>query len=277
MNKKTIISIVLILMAFAIILGCWYRQESKAEKPVAVETVVLSWYEDIDYKHLETVEEVETEIEQIFKYYDRLIINLDETFEEETEEYKRANLLIEGELNRIMNIYKKYEIRIVEIYTIEAEKQFWEPKRAQYPEATQVWLYMKENFDWSDEVCAGIMGNIMAEIAGGTLDFSKWNSDDGPYGLCQWLGGRKKQIKKIYGNQPTIDQQLEFMYDELYGTDGVTQQVKDYERRKILNAKSAEKAARYFCIWFERPTSKKTGARENYAKMAYEYFTSEGA
>lgn len=276
MNKK-LTSVILILLAFIIALGAWgLTNYSKTEQPPSVESVVLSWYEEIDYIHFDTIEEVETEIERIFEYYNKLIINLDKTYEEETPEYEKASQLVENELDRIMGLYQKYEIRIVEIYTIEAEKRFWAQKEKQYPEATRVWRYMKENFEWSNEVCAGVMGNIMAEIGGGTLDFSNWNHSS-PYGMFQWLGSRKIEIKKIYGEEPTIEEQLEFMYDELYGTDGVTLQVKDWQRKKILNAKSTTKAARYFSIWFERPVSKKTGAREAYAKMAYEYFTSEGA
>lgn len=155
--------------------------------------------------------------------------------------------------------------------TVDEEEMKWIKRTEEYPEATQTWIYMKENFEWSDEVCAGILGNIMAEIGGGTLDFSDWNHDS-PYGMFQWLGNRKIELKKIYGDEPTIEEQLEFMYDELYGTDGVTKQVSDWQREKILTSTDPKQVAKYFCTWFERPSSSGT-IRQKYAAHAYSYFT----
>ena len=129
---------------------------------------------------------------------------------------------------------------------------------------------MKQNFGWSDIVCAGVMGNIMAEIGGGTLDFSNWNHDT-PYGMFQWLGQRRIDIKEKYGVEPNIFEQLDFMYDELYGTDGVRQQVEDWQRDKILNADNPKDVATYFCIYFERPGNS-GNIRRSYAQTAYEYF-----
>lgn len=155
--------------------------------------------------------------------------------------------------------------------TLSEEELRWQERAEEYPEATRVWLYMTQNFGWTDEICAGIMGNIMAEIGGGTLDFSNWNHDS-PYGMFQWLGNRKIELKEIYGDEPTIEEQLEFMYDELYGTDGVTQQVEDWQREKILASTDPKQVAKYFCIWFERPGDSGT-IRQTYASRAYQYFT----
>ena len=74
-----------------------------------------------------------------------------------------------------------------------------------------------------------------------------------------------------FGEKVSVEQQLDFMYDELYGRNGVRQQVTDAQREKILSAKTPQKAAKYFCIWFERPNGG-SGARERFAKIAYEYF-----
>lgn len=169
------------------------------------------------------------------------------------------------DLQEILNQYKN------DLEIIKKEKAFWQAKSNEYPEATRVWLYMKNKFGWSDVVCAGVMGNIMAEISGGTLDFYDWNNDENAYGMFQWLGQRKIDIKQIYGELPTIEQQLEFMYDELYGTDGVTQQVTDSQREKILSASMPEDVATYFCIYFERPGNSGS-VRRGYARIAYDYF-----
>ena len=154
--------------------------------------------------------------------------------------------------------------------TLMEEKAKWAKRAEEYPNATRIWLYMKNNFGWSDEVCAGVIGNIMGEI-GRDMKFEKWNHDK-PYGMFQWLGQRRKDIHKIYGEEPSIEEQLEFMYDELYGTDGVRKQVKDWQREKILTSETPEDAAMAFCRYFERPGG--TGlCRKGYARTAYEYFT----
>ena len=169
------------------------------------------------------------------------------------------------DLQEISHLYEN------DLDAIKKERERWQIKSNEYPEATRVWLYMKNTFGWNDTVCAGIMGNIMAEISGGTLDFYDWNNDENAYGMFQWLGQRKVDIKDFYGEIPTIEQQLEFMYDELYGTDGVTQQVTDSQREKILSATMPEDVATYFCIYFERPGNN-GGIRRGYARIAYDYF-----
>ena len=159
------------------------------------------------------------------------------------------------------------------IETLSPEELLWLEREKEYPIATQVWLYMKTNFGWNDAVCAGVMGNIMGEIGGGTLDFSDWNYNS-PYGMFQWLGQRRTNIKQKYGEEPDIFEQLDFMYNELYGTNGVRKQVTDWQREKILNANTPEDAATYFCIYFERPGNS-GNVRRGYAREAYNYFVSE--
>ena len=149
----------------------------------------------------------------------------------------------------------------------------------EYPEATKVWLYMKENFGWSDTVCAGILGNIMAEIGGGSpegaMNFGeKWKVDKSSgLGMFQWTGGRRKGIKAVYGQNPTMEQQLEYMFDELFGTDGVGQQVKPNELEAILEAETPEMVAYNFACYFERCGSAYRNPRKGYARFAYDYFT----
>lgn len=96
----------------------------------------------------------------------------------------------------------------------EAEKQAKEKERldrmyAQYPVATQCWMTMK-SYGWSDVVCAGIIGNMMAEVGGHTLNL-QWNSYSGSYyGLCQWA--------LIYYTGPsnaTISQQMNYLYGDI--------------------------------------------------------------
>lgn len=167
----------------------------------------------------------------------------------------------------------------VEYYTehqvILQEAYEWEVRASEYPVATQVWLYMKNELGFSDTVCAGIMGNMMAECGGCWTSDLDWDvSSSSGYGMIQWLGGRKQQLFSIYGNQPSIEDQLNFMKDELYGTNGVTKQVTDSQLDKIINAETPEDCAYAFACYYERCGEGHRWVRRDYARRAYEYFVS---
>lgn len=161
-----------------------------------------------------------------------------------------------------------------EQFTIWEEKHKWEVRASEYPVATQVWLYMKNELGYSDIVCAGIMGNMMAECGGCWTSDLNWETGklSGPYGMIQWLGERKQQLFSIYGKNPSIEDQLNFMHNELYGTDGVTWQVQQWQLDKIMNASSPEECAFAFATYFERCGEEHRAPRRGYAKRAYEYF-----
>jgi hypothetical protein len=154
-------------------------------------------------------------------------------------------------------------------------KDIWDVRREEYPVATEVWLYMKNVFGWSDIVCAGIMGNLMRETGGDTLHLKPESNSNMGLGLVQWTGQRKEDIFDKHGGVPSIVEQLEFIKDELYGTNGVRQQVSDWQRDKIFNAKTAAKSAEAFARWFERPASTNYTKRKTNAVKAYEYFVEE--
>lgn len=47
---------------------------------------------------------------------------------------------------------------------------FYREAYKEYPEATEVWIYLRYGLGYNEYVCAGILGNMMAEVGGGTLD-----------------------------------------------------------------------------------------------------------
>ena len=161
-----------------------------------------------------------------------------------------------------------------EQFEIWEEKHKWEVRASEYPVATQVWLYMKNELGYNDIVCAGIMGNMMAECGGCWTSDLDWEAgkSGGPYGMIQWLGGRKQQLFSMYGNTPSIEDQLNFMHDELYGTDGVTWQVTQSQLDKIMGAETPEECAYAFACYFERCGEGHRAPRRGYARRAYEYF-----
>ena len=165
----------------------------------------------------------------------------------------------------------------VEYYTeqqlIRQEEEDWRVRAEEYPVATQAWLYMKNELGFSDIVCAGIMGNMMAECGGCWTSDLDWDvSSSSGYGMIQWLGGRKQQLFSIYGSNPSVENQLDFVKDELYGTNGVTKQVTDSQLDKIMNAETPEDCAYAFACYYERCSEGHRWVRRDYARRAYEYF-----
>ena len=145
----------------------------------------------------------------------------------------------------------------------------------EYPEAQLIWDTMI-SWGWTAETCAGIIGNMMAEIGGGTLNLSNWNSNGGcGYGLIQWTSNRRSILKSRYGSYPTIEQQLIFMRDELFGINNTRQQVSSSVLDKIMNTngnETPESIAFCFASNYERCASRYRARRQGYARIAYEYF-----
>lgn len=67
----------------------------------------------------------------------------------------------------------------------------------------------------SREQAAGLVGNLMRESG---MNTSAVNPASGAYGIGQWLGGRKAKLFKKYGKNPTFDNQLDYVWDELNST-----------------------------------------------------------
>lgn len=93
---------------------------------------------------------------------------------------------------------------------------------------------------------AGIVGNLIGESK---LNPSAVNPTSKAFGIAQWLGNRKKKLFAKYGDKPTIDQQLEFVWEELN-----TSEKKAFD--KLLQTQSVEEATNSFMKHFERPSAR---------------------
>lgn len=107
----------------------------------------------------------------------------------------------------------------------------------------------------------GIYGNIMQESRGNI----KAMSSDGhnSYGIAQWTGKRKSKLFSMYGNNPSLDNQLDFLWWELNNTEKSSLEA-------LKNANTVEEATRVFMRKFERPDLKYANfnRRLKYAKNA---------
>ena len=172
-------------------------------------------------------------------------------------EYKNANL--------IYNIYKeRYDNLLVEI-----ENKKWADKEAEYPAATAIWRYMKD-LGWSDYVCAGIMGNLMAEVGGHTLDIQYWLKGNGYYGMCQWNTAYKD---RVWG--ANLNGQLDFLRDTIqYEIDTFGYAYKsNFNFNSFLNLENEKDVALAFAKCYERCGSSSYNSRQVNATKALEYFT----
>lgn len=90
----------------------------------------------------------------------------------------------------------------------------------------------------------GIYGNLMQESGGNIQAIS--SDGHNSYGLAQWTGPRKQKLFEMYGLNPTIEQQLDFLWWELNNTH------KD-ALRALKQAKTVYDATKIFMDKFERP------------------------
>lgn len=179
-----------------------------------------------------------------------------ETIQMAKSEWANAQLAI--------NTYQtKYDQKQEELKVVQLE----ENKKAEYPVATEIWLYMK-NLGWNDYICAGIMGNIMTETGGQTLDVKYNIYGDGYYGICQW----NKAYDEIWG--ANLKSQCDFLRDTIkyeIDTFGHTYQ-KGFNFNSFLNLSNEEDAAKAFAKCYERCSSSSYSIRQKSATVAYNYF-----
>lgn len=90
----------------------------------------------------------------------------------------------------------------------------------------------------------GIYGNIMQE-SGGNI---KATSSDGhnSYGIAQWTGDRKRRLFSMYGTNPNLEQQLDYLWWELNNTESKA-------LAALRNTSTVYDATKVFMNKFERP------------------------
>ena len=155
-----------------------------------------------------------------------------------------------------------YEEKINELNNIKHTESLNE-----YPAATYIWDYMKSQ-GWNDYVCAGIMGNIMQETGGRTLNID-YMHDNAYYGMCCW---RKKYHPNVVGLD--LDGQCAYLVEtviKIMDSHGYLYR-KGYTSKDFLEAESIEEAAAAFMIVYERPEHTNPIRRVENGEKAYEYF-----
>lgn len=134
-------------------------------------------------------------------------------------------------------------------------------QRSRYPVASLVWELLR-SAGLSEYVAAGIMGNMMAECGGQTLDLQPYIYASGFYGLCMW--------SLTYF--PTIDgQDVHGQIGVLMDTMPTNMAEAGYNYDSFLALTDASAAARWFSYGYERP-AEWAEQRANNAETALAYF-----
>lgn len=134
-------------------------------------------------------------------------------------------------------------------------------QRSRYPVASLVWELLRQS-GLSEPVAAGILGNMMAECGGQSLDLQPYIYASGFYGLCMWsltyfpqIDGQDVhgQIAVLLDTMPTNMEQAGYKYDS------------------FLALTDARTAARWFSYGYERPAVWAEQRADN-AEAALAYF-----
>lgn len=287
MKKKLtnllLVSAIVILVALMTVTGLAFGQDDSAassdpatsvatmkiENPTEEVKVpeVLKHFKEMTYVESNDKAVLTAELETCKDYEFRLINLMN------NKEFVDERHLVEEELIDVQGLASEYQEQISAIEAEEARiEAMWSEKSGEYPVATQVWRYMKEELGWNDYVCAGVMGNMMAEVGGQTLNLQPYlygHSGANYYGLCQWSS---RYYPSIQGAD--VNAQLDFLAStvkkelDTYGY--LFRSGLDYEA--FCNLTDAEDAAMAFAKAYERCGSGSYGVRQTNALKAYNYF-----
>ena len=138
---------------------------------------------------------------------------------------------------------------------------------AEYKQSTFVWNYLKNEIGLNEYVAAGIIGNIMTQVGGQTLDISLYSCRESNgglyYGMCQWAGSRKDRLLNDFGR--SLEDQCRFLHVELFEVIP-----KD---NSFYDLQDEQEAALYFAKTYERCATWSYAKRQTCATRALEYFT----
>jgi hypothetical protein len=136
--------------------------------------------------------------------------------------------------------------------------------------ATKVWEYLRQK-GFSQEVTCAIIGNMMIETSGGSLDLNPiiYSPSGNYYGLCQWS---KKYCPDVQGL--SLEQQLDYLLNSMqweFNTFGwLYKEGFDYE--SFLEMSDPAEAALAFAKSYERCSPVSYMMRQEAAEKAYDYF-----
>ena len=169
------------------------------------------------------------------------------------------------EINNAISNKEFYQNKLNEI--IKKEKEY-DSFYKEYPIATVIWFYLQD-LGYNDYVCAGILGNIMAEVGGNTLNIQPYSIGGIHYGICQW---NKDYCPEVWGTD--LITQLDYLKNSIepeLNTFGFVYK-KNFNYKTFLQMKDASEVAYAFAKVYERCHHSHYEVRRTNALIAYNFF-----
>lgn len=144
----------------------------------------------------------------------------------------------------------------------------WQECAAEYPVASEVWRFFIEECGYPEVVVAGLLGNMMVECGGYTLDLQWWiyNSTN-HYGLVQWS---PKYYAQMQG--APLRAQLEYLQVSIPEVfNGWSGKREGCLFNDFLAIENCRDVAYIFAVVYEKPGSIGEG-RSRLADVALSYF-----
>lgn len=138
----------------------------------------------------------------------------------------------------------------------------------EYETATIIWDYLLEQ-DYSETIAAAILGNIMAEAGGQTLDIDATIRSRDYYGICQWS---YKYCADVFDKD--LEEQLDYLnktMEKEFNTFG-SQYKSNFKFSDFLEMTDVREAALAFSKCYERNAPGSYFVRQENAIVAYDYF-----
>lgn len=160
----------------------------------------------------------------------------------------------------------KYFSECYDLLVIEEEEAEWEQRYEEYPEATTIWLYLTVEMGYNEYVAAGVLGNIMNEAGGNSLNINpSAQNPAGYYGICQWNSSMYGDVWycNLVEQLDYLNNTVEYEYDSCGNI--------SYE--SFCNLTDEREAALSFARSYERCSSASYGRRQNNATTALNYFS----
>lgn len=170
--------------------------------------------------------------------------------------------------NSVITKKKKNKNKVITKKKKSKNKKFKAVVSKKYPTAAYIWNYLKK-MGYNDYVCAGIMGNLMIETGGRTLNLNPniYGGGGSYYGICQWSAYYCPGVQGA-----SLDGQLAYLAKT------IKTEINNYgfnysstmNYNNFLKMKNAREAAIAFGKCYERGAG--SDVRANCAEIAYSHF-----
>lgn len=201
------------------------------------------------------------------EFYEKLLADIDVSIEQlelaiDSNNYsENACKLMAQEIDRLKAI-------TAEALAAKSTIWHWEDE---YYYAVKMWDFFNQR-GYSNAVIGAILGNMMIETSGGTLQLKPtiYNSTGDYYGLCQWSLYYKPELDGI-----TFEEQLEYLDTDMAYEFNTFSNLyyPGFTYEDFLAMEDPAEAALAFAVVYERCGSGSYDLRQQAAIKAYDYFT----